>query len=263
MNRKHYHITLVIALVMALSVIPGAIFADSASAAETISSDLAAPKLINHAASASTIKNTWNTVKNAKGYEVFRSTKIDGTYKRVKTIKSPKTVSWTDKKLKESKFYFYKVRAYRYSGNRKVYGAYSAIQGAAPTEHPNWEYSISNKSEKTKKVSIKLTNKSRHSMVFLPEGLYVNNNTAFKKWKKLGNEEWKDMTDSQLKKLGLTLIKGKKVTVKPGKTAKLTYKSGTAVKYTKYGRIISEFRYNGGTYGVFHSYKYGTSIWAY
>lgn len=263
MNRKQYHIALVIALVMTLGVIPGAIAADSVSAAEAVSTDLAAPKLINHAASASAIKNTWNTVKNSRGYEVYRATKIDGTYKRVKTIKSPKTVSWTDKKLKESKFYFYKVRAYRYSGTHKVYGAYSTIQGAAPTEHPNWEYSISDKSEKTKKVSLKLTNKSSHSMVFLTEGLYVNNTTAYKKWKKLESEEWKDMSSSELKRLGLTLLKYKKVTIKPGKTAKLAYKAAAAVKYTKSGRIISEFRYNGGTYGVFHSHKYGTNIWAY
>lgn len=263
MKKTYCHIALVIAFVMALTAIPGLLSAKPVSAEENGGPALAAPKLINHAASDSSIRNAWSAVKNAKGYEVHKATKINGKYKLAKTVKDAKTLSWTEKKLKENKFYFYKVRAYGYEGNRKVYGEFSSIQGAAPTEHPNWEYSISGKSQKTNKLSLTLTNKSRYSMVFDAEGLYLGDGAALKEWNKLETGQWKDMTKSQLKEKGLIYLKGKKVTVKPGKTAKLTYKAGSTVKYTKAGRIMSEFRYHGGTYGVFHSYKHGTSIWVY
>lgn len=263
MNKKYCRIALVIALVMVLGLIPGTLFAEGASAA-TAKPAVTAPKLTNHAASASSIKNTWNTVKNAKGYEVYRATKSNGKYKQVKHITDGKTHSWTDKKLKENKFYFYKVRAYGYVGGRKEYSDFSGIQTAVPTEQPNWDFSISDKSKKTKKLTLTLTNKSRYNMVFDAEGLYLDNASALKKWDKLGTGEWKELTKTELREKGMTYLKGKKKTIKPGKTATLTYKAGTTVKYTKIGRIMSEFDYNGGTYGVFHSSKYGSDkIWVY
>ena len=75
------------------------------------------------------LKVSWKKVKTAKGYQIYRATKKNGKYKKVKTIKKAKTVSWTNKKLTTGKRYYYKVRAIR--GSRK--GSFSAKRSGVPT----------------------------------------------------------------------------------------------------------------------------------
>lgn len=72
-------------------------------------------------------KITWKKVSGASGYRVYRATKKNGKYKLVKTIKKNKTVKYTNKKLKKGKKYYYKVRAYKNVGKKKVFGKYSSI----------------------------------------------------------------------------------------------------------------------------------------
>jgi len=64
------------------------------------------------ARAANSLTITWNQVKDADGYKVYRATKANGTYKLVKTIKSDKTTSAKFTKLKSATTYYYKVRAY-------------------------------------------------------------------------------------------------------------------------------------------------------
>lgn len=71
-------------------------------------------------------KVKWKKVSNASGYEIYRATKKNGKYKKVTTI-TKKTLSFTNKSLKKGKTYYYKVRAYRLMGGKKVYGLYSDI----------------------------------------------------------------------------------------------------------------------------------------
>ena len=70
----------------------------------------------------------WKKVKNADGYVVYRATKKNGKYKKIKTIKKAGTVRFTDKKLKKGFAYYYKVRAYRKTAVAKVYGNDSAAK---------------------------------------------------------------------------------------------------------------------------------------
>ena len=65
---------------------------------------------------------TWKRVAGANGYKIYRATKKKGKYRAVKTLKSGRTVKFTNKKLKKGKRYYYKVRAYRNIGKKKVYG---------------------------------------------------------------------------------------------------------------------------------------------
>ena len=76
------------------------------------------------------IKVSWKKVSAANGYEVYRATKENGKYKKVKTVTKKKTVSFTDKSLKKGKTYYYKIRAYRMIKGKKVYGPYSDIVSA-------------------------------------------------------------------------------------------------------------------------------------
>lgn len=70
----------------------------------------------------------WSMVPGASGYQVYRSTKKSKGYKKVKTVKNGKTVSFTNKKLKKGKKYYYKVRAYRTVGGNNVYSDYSDVK---------------------------------------------------------------------------------------------------------------------------------------
>ncbi|MDE6957176.1 MAG: L,D-transpeptidase family protein [Lachnospiraceae bacterium] len=68
----------------------------------------------------------WNRTAGASGYEVFRSTAKNGKYTKLKTITKGNITEWTNTGLKKGKIYYYKVRAYRTMGGKKVYGYSSA-----------------------------------------------------------------------------------------------------------------------------------------
>lgn len=74
------------------------------------------------------VKVSWKKIKGVNGYEVYRSTSRSGKYKKVKTIKKSSTTSYTNKKLKSNKKYYYKVRAYKTVKGKKVYSSYSSVK---------------------------------------------------------------------------------------------------------------------------------------
>ena len=69
-----------------------------------------------------------NSFKNADGYVVYRADKKKGKYKKVKVLNGAKKISFTNKKLKKKKTYYYKVCAYHKVGKKKVYGSCSAVK---------------------------------------------------------------------------------------------------------------------------------------
>ena len=69
---------------------------------------------------------TWNKISGANGYEVYRATSKKGKYTKAATVKAGKT-TYTDKKLKAKKTYYYKVRAYKTVKGKKVYTGYSSV----------------------------------------------------------------------------------------------------------------------------------------
>ena len=73
------------------------------------------------------ISMSWKKVNGANGYRVFRAASKKGKYKVIKTITKGKIVKFTDKKVKSRKNYYYKIRAYREVGKKKIYGGYSKI----------------------------------------------------------------------------------------------------------------------------------------
>ena len=71
------------------------------------------------------IKVSYKKVKGAKGYLIKYSTKANYKSPKYKRVKSSKTLSATLKSLKADKKYYVKVKAYKLSGKKYVYGKYS------------------------------------------------------------------------------------------------------------------------------------------
>ncbi|SCJ98675.1 Fibronectin type III domain [uncultured Eubacterium sp.] len=105
----------------------------------------------------------WSKNANADGYEIFRAASAAGTYKKIKTIKNKTTTSFTDKKKKAGKRYYYKVRAYVTLDGSKHYGAFSASKSVK----------ISSKTltqQQARKAYLALKNES----LYYPKTLIVN-----------------------------------------------------------------------------------------
>lgn len=74
-------------------------------------------------------KMSWGKVKNADGYRIYRATSSKGTYSSIKLTTS---TSYTNTGLTTGKTYYYKVKAYKNSGTKKVYSKYSSAVSVKP-----------------------------------------------------------------------------------------------------------------------------------
>lgn len=92
---------------------------------------LAAPKVKAASASYNSVKVTWSGVSGAKGYEVYRAAKKNGSYEKIKTL-TASARSFTDTGRSTGTTYYYKVLAYKTVGTTNYRGAYSSIVSAAP-----------------------------------------------------------------------------------------------------------------------------------
>lgn len=72
------------------------------------------------------VKLTWKKSSKAGGYIIYRATKKNGKYKQIKVIKSWKKTSFTDKKVKSKKTYYYKICPYKGTVNGPVSAAKKA-----------------------------------------------------------------------------------------------------------------------------------------
>ncbi len=76
------------------------------------------------------VQLTWDTVPNAKEYELYRATSKNGTYSKIAVAKAS---SYQDKKVKQNKTYYYKVRAV---GASEVRGSFSKTEIQTVFERP-------------------------------------------------------------------------------------------------------------------------------
>ena len=78
-----------------------------------------------------TAKLSWNKVKGASGYQLSRATSKTGTFKSIKTTGN---TSYLDTDITGGRTFYYKVRAYKYVGNRKIYGKFTKITSVNTTK---------------------------------------------------------------------------------------------------------------------------------
>ena len=88
---------------------------------------LAKPALTAQTRSRSAINLSWQKVSGAKEYEIYRATKKNGKYKKIKTTKALK---FTNTKLKRNRTYYYKIKAVQKIGNKTYKSANSATRSA-------------------------------------------------------------------------------------------------------------------------------------
>lgn len=79
-------------------------------------------KVVNDGA----VKITWKRDSDAAGYEVYYSTAPDGSYSKLATIKKNSKTSC--RKGLAPGVYYIKMRPYRKSGKKKLYGSYTAVK---------------------------------------------------------------------------------------------------------------------------------------
>lgn len=92
------------------------------------SDQLSKPSLKVTKSSDTSVKLSWKAIAGATGYQVYRKIGENGNYKRIKTIKSQTTISYTDKKAVPGQIYYYKVRAYAKVNESNQYSSYSAVK---------------------------------------------------------------------------------------------------------------------------------------
>ena len=164
MKRVFKQITILIMVVM---LVAGSI--ESAMAAE-----LAKVNLSVKQDSKTSVTLSWDKVSGADGYEIYRKTGKDGTYKKIKTITSGKTVSYKNKELTFGKKYYYKVRAYDKNGSTAKKGKYSSSKSVTMTYmQPNFTVYLPttiNKEDNT--IVISLTNNSKSDKVYF-DGIFA------------------------------------------------------------------------------------------
>ncbi len=73
----------------------------------------------------SKIRVSWDAMKGADGYMVYRASSKNGTYKRVYTTDNPNKNWYINTNRKSGQVWWYKVRGYQLVNGRKVFSKYS------------------------------------------------------------------------------------------------------------------------------------------
>ena len=98
---------------------------------------LKAPKVKAEAVSRTEIRLSWKAVKNAKGYEIYRSRGMHSTnFKRQKTLYGGSKTVYRDRNLPADRYYNYEVFAFRYRNGQKVYSQVCRVSETAGVIKP-------------------------------------------------------------------------------------------------------------------------------
>lgn len=98
---------------------------------------LKAPKVKTEALGRTEIRLSWKAVKNAKGYEIYRSSGMHSTdFKRQKTLYGGSKTVYRDRKLPADRYYNYEVFAFGYRNGQKVYSQVCQVSETAGVIRP-------------------------------------------------------------------------------------------------------------------------------
>lgn len=69
----------------------------------------------------------WDRDASMKGYEIYRSTSLNGNYSLIKKVKKNSTTTFKNTNLKEGKCYYYKIRSYKKINGTTYYSDFSPV----------------------------------------------------------------------------------------------------------------------------------------
>lgn len=114
-------------IVLALMIIIALVFTQASTVFAATAGSVKAPTLKTavYNESSGTVTVKWSKVSGASGYQIYRAESKNGSYTKLADVKSSKT-SYTDKKIKADRTYYYKLRAYKTVSGKKSYSKFSA-----------------------------------------------------------------------------------------------------------------------------------------
>lgn len=79
------------------------------------------PSLEVRTCSSTGVQVSWTCVKGAAGYEIYRA--LPGSkFRRIAVVRGSKKLQYRDEGLKPYQSYYYRIRAYRKDGEKRIYG---------------------------------------------------------------------------------------------------------------------------------------------
>ncbi len=108
--------------------------------------------------------------QKCKGFEIYRSTSLNGNYTLIKTTSS---TTYQDNSVSSGVTYYYKVRAYVTNGSQKIYGDYSTAKCVTTAKKPSFTASYLPVGSRTWLSSVCITNNGT-------ESIYVDSDSIFK-----------------------------------------------------------------------------------
>lgn len=94
------------------------------SAALTVGTKPATPKIKSCTLKNSKVTVTWSDIAGESGYQIYYSTSKNGSYKKLANVKA-NTTTYTSQKLSAGKTYYFKLRAYKKVGDTILYSSFS------------------------------------------------------------------------------------------------------------------------------------------
>lgn len=71
---------------------------------------------------------SWSKDTTVTGYQIYRSTSLGGSYKKIKSISNNATTSYKNTGLTSGQRYYYKMRSYKKTGGKTYYSEFSAVK---------------------------------------------------------------------------------------------------------------------------------------
>ena len=127
---------------------------------------------IKVAATDTSITLSWKKDSLIQGYEIYRATSKNGTYKKVATLTKNSQIKWSDKKVSSGTAYYYKIRSYKkVSGEYIRSNATSVVTGITKLKTPTLKLTAGKKSvvvtwNATKEVKYQIYRSTKKSSGF-------------------------------------------------------------------------------------------------
>ncbi len=175
--KKRISAVFVVSLII-VAMVCGGISVDAAYATKAP----AKAKLMKVSNAAKGVKLTWKRSAGATGYVIYRKSG-SGSYKKIATVKKSQTLNYTDKKVKNTGKYTYRIRAYKRANGSSAYGAFSKGKTICFVARPVLK-SVALKADMTPAIAYKANKKAAGYQIKLTAANGTSQVMSLKKFEK-------------------------------------------------------------------------------